>query len=110
MCKLYMYDEKTGERHELADGTFYRRPEGTHPPCHYDKKACPKGTYEDRKAELSDRNRKTYLHYLRCKATNQFPNDDLVRHNAALIMHTEETLSVFKMQSMMGLMGSLFRG
>lgn len=54
------------------------------PPCRLAIK-CPKGTPETPKT-LNDRNLLAYLHYLECKAVNDFPSaDPIVRRNAQII-------------------------
>ncbi len=40
--------------------------------------------------ELSPRNQKAYFHALECRAVNQWPEDPLVRRNAAIILWVEQ--------------------
>lgn len=61
-----------------------KRPAGTLPPCRTRENGCPKGTPEEPKS-LSDRNWKAWMHYLECRAVGHFPNDAIVRKNAATI-------------------------
>jgi hypothetical protein len=53
---------------------------------------CPKA--EDGKAapekELSDKNWEAFRHFYECRATFRFPNDPIVRRNAAIILHIME--------------------
>jgi len=56
-------------------------------PCAYGK--CPKGD-PDRPKTLWPRNAIAYQHYRECKATLSFPDDPIVRRNAAVIMSAEQ--------------------
>jgi hypothetical protein len=42
---------------------------------------------------LSDINRDAYRHYRECRATGNFPDDPIVRRNAALIREQEDQAS-----------------
>lgn len=42
--------------------------------------------------ELSERNLWAWQHYLRCKAVGQFPDDAIVRRNAAIIAEVEKEI------------------
>jgi hypothetical protein len=72
------------------------RPPGTPTPCHMCPKvprgAVPRGVQArpEHAIELSRRNAQAYWHYLECKATGRFPDDPIVRRNAALIRLVEE--------------------
>jgi hypothetical protein len=52
----------------------------------------PKGQPPCRESaeELTPQNWQAYTHYLGCRATGQFPDDERVRRNAALIRQVEE--------------------
>ena len=82
-CTAHVYDEKTGRRVEIA-GKPMARPKGTLPPCRLRTNGCPKGTPEESRA-LNERNQKAYQHYLECRAVGQWPEDGIVRRNAAII-------------------------
>ena len=81
-CLDHEYDEQTG----IAK-TFHGKPLKRHhknPPLCKTPEGCPKGTPE-KPNTLTLRNRKAYIHYLECKAVNDFPDDPIVRMNARLI-------------------------
>lgn len=80
-----MYDETTGKRIE-RHGQPVRRKPGT-APCAFGK--CKKGSPAD-PAILTPQNEQAYEHYLQCKATSSFPDDPLVKRNAAAIMVAED--------------------
>lgn len=42
--------------------------------------------------ELSERNLWAWQHYLRCKAVGQFPDDPIVRRNAAIMAEVEKEI------------------
>ena len=95
MCALYLFQDLPGKPPALKPlmrgDEPVRRPAGHHPPCRYDSTPCPKGTPENPKS-LSARNRKVLDHYRECEATGQFPNDAIVRQNAAIIRETLRVL------------------
>jgi len=75
-----------------------RRPKESWPPCH----ECPKVPAAIRKkvtqgyrpgywdaTELSERNRAAWHHYQECAAVGEFPDDPIVRRNAALLRNLE---------------------
>lgn len=84
-CQRFAYDEKTGKP-ELWRGEPIKR--SAPPPCRYEieggRTKCPKGTPEKSRM-LTEQNEEAYEHYLQCQATGQFPDDPIVRRNAALI-------------------------
>ena len=88
-CQLYLYDEKTGlvNRQRFAKGDdglglpVLRR--NVPLPCRT-AAGCPKGTPE-RQLSLSEKNRRAYRHYLKCKATGKWPDDGMVGRNAGII-------------------------
>lgn len=88
-CQKFHYDERTGKVREYR-GLPVVRPKGTLTPCRYST-GCPKGTPENQKA-LSKKNMKAYQHYQECRATGQFPDDPIVRRNAAIIRQVEESV------------------
>ena len=57
-------------------------------PCRNPKKGCPKGT-PDNPRTLSSDNELCYEHFKECRAVNQFPDDPIVRRNAAIISEAE---------------------
>jgi len=78
-----VYDEKTGKRQEFR-GEPVKRPKGTFPPCGYGPGKCPKGSPKAGR-ELTEKNWLAWMHYQECNATGQFPGDEIVRRNAAVI-------------------------
>jgi hypothetical protein len=89
-CREWLYDERTGEvmahRHT---GDPMRR--GLVPvPCEGER-GCPKGHWS-KPLELTPTNLRVYRHYLTCKAVGDFPNDSIVRENAACIRAAEESV------------------
>ena len=87
-CQIFHYNEETGEPYEGRGGGFAKRHKGCPPPCRTDV-GCPKGTPEDSK-ELSKRNRQVIHFYRECSAVNSFPDDAIVRQNAAIIESIKE--------------------
>lgn len=71
-----------------TDGEYRERDASSPPECRTPK-GCPKGTPEKSKA-LSSSNQLAYQHYLECKATGQWPDDAIVRRNAAVIREVED--------------------
>ncbi len=57
-------------------------------PCRTDK-GCPKGNPESPRSLMSE-NERCYEHYRECRAVNQFPDDPVVRRNAAAIRDVED--------------------
>ncbi len=88
-CKRWLYDEDTGQRKEDArTGKPRERPEHAPVRCET-KKGCPRGKPED---EMKGYNWLCYLHYLQCKATGQWPDDETVKANAGLIRAIEDDI------------------
>lgn len=97
-CQQYVYDHAASVRLSDADGQPIPRPSGTFAPCRYGPSRCAKGS-PDAGRDLSAKNRRAWLHYRECRAVGAFPDDPLVRRNAALIeqlelARSEETLRV----------------
>lgn len=82
-CQKWMYDENTGEIVVHPPKTGQPLPRIGKPPCMTHVK-CAKGSPDERR-ELSPRNWQAYNHYLECAAVGQFPDDPIVRRNAAII-------------------------
>lgn len=85
-CQKYAYNEETGQMMRQKYGQqlpVLRHPRDL-PPCRVLSVGCPKGTPENPKS-LSRKNQRAYYHYLQCKATNSWPDDGIVRENAAII-------------------------
>lgn len=92
-CIRYVHDDKPGSFGAVTvrAGNKVPRLKGMKPPCHWCEK-IPEGDepIPVNAAELSERNWQAYLHYLECKAVGQFPNDPIVRRNAAVIRRCED--------------------
>jgi len=101
-CQRYLYDHASGQRLSDRQGQPIARPAGTFAPCRYRTpgiEPCAKGSPEAGR-ELSARNRQAYLHYLECRSVGQFPDDAIVRRNAALIQHAERTQADERIQTL----------
>ena len=90
VCKIYGFDENTGLMELLRDGEPAKRLRANPVPC-MTRIGCMKGTWE-RPIELSDSNQLCYEHYLECRAVGVFPDDPLVKENAAIIRSIEDRL------------------
>lgn len=108
-CEMHVYDEKTGERLKLANGQPMARPRGTCAPCRFRDNGCPKGTPEMSKG-LSDRNWKAWQHYRECRAVGQFPDDAIVRRNAAIIRAATEAAEETLRRRDLGPLAALLAG
>ena len=91
-CVRHVY-QPNGER-LTRFGLPVVRPAGQKPPCN----ACPKIAREEFPApwnagDLSHKNQRAYRHYLECKAVCRWPDDGIVRRNAALIRQVEEAVT-----------------
>lgn len=62
---------------------------GSPPPCRTPQ-GCPKGTPEAPRT-LSGKNEFAYQHDSECRAINQFPDDAIVKRNAATIRIVEDS-------------------
>lgn len=102
-CQKWLYDEKTG-RVEQRAGKDVLRP-GTPTPCRFPK-GCPKGTPE-KQLSLTPKNEMAYQHYKECKAVGAFPDDPIVRRNAAMIRAVEDSVATTKNDVLMERMGLL---
>ena len=104
-CQRHIYDHASGQRLSDRHGQPIARPAGTFAPCHYgsnDFEPCAKGSPEAGR-DLSIRNQQAYLHYLECRAVGLFPDDAIVRRNAALIQHAERIHADERMQALLAL-------
>ncbi len=86
-CQKWQYDESTGKRY-TSGNTKRLVPRHGPTPCRTHV-GCPKGTPENQ-LNLTPENTQVYLHYLECRAVGEFPNDPIVRNNAALIRSVED--------------------
>lgn len=90
-CQMYVYDERTGRpwQNPPGSGRLIPRPQGTFPPCRLPGIGCAKGTPE-KPTGLDAANQAAWRFDRECRATGNFPDDPLVRRNAALIRQVEE--------------------
>ncbi|WP_144979981.1 hypothetical protein [Gimesia aquarii] len=95
-CLKYIYDEKTGKPRE-RHGEYFERLQTVPAPCQ--RGGCPKGTPENPKV-LNCKNLLAYQHWKECKAVNQFPDDSIVRQNAAIIQEIHD-LAADRKQAML---------
>lgn len=86
-CRKYWFDDRTGKV-PVDNGEKRLRPVGTVLLCET-ATGCPKGTPENSKA-LIQTNVLAYRNWRECKAVNQWPDDPIVRWNAAIISKTLE--------------------
>lgn len=80
-----------GDVRRLGNGEPVKRIKGQPTPC----RTCPKIPAGEPKCpafavELTTRTIEAILHYRECKAVGQFPNDQIVRQNAAVIAQIDE--------------------
>lgn len=105
-CRKWMYTAD-GELMKSGDGRPRPRAPGDPTPCW----KCPK-VPEDaptrtshHAVEPSERSRVVWRHYRECKATGRFPDDDLVRANAAVIAGIEEAVERLRLDRVYVLLG-----
>lgn len=72
----------------VRGGNPVKRNKATPPPCRT-KSGCKKGTPEKPKS-LTPKNLEAYEHYRQCRAVGQFPDDAIVKQNAAAIRQIED--------------------
>lgn len=92
-CIQYVHEDKPGHFGEVVIHRDKPLPrlKGMKPPCHWCEK-IPEGEkpIPENAAELSAQNFQAFQHYLECKAVGSFPNDAIVRRNAAIIRRVED--------------------
>lgn len=93
-CTRHLYLDRGpgqfGPRLERPRGKPVPRPKGTRPPCEW----CPKVPRGDpprpeSAQELSPKNLQALLFHRQCRAVGRFPDDAIVRRNAALVDQIE---------------------
>lgn len=92
LCQKYFFNEDTGTVNVGRDGKPELRAdygEGNCPPPCRTENGCPKGTPEEPKS-LNEHNQECYRHYCECRAVGQFPDDPVVRRNAAVIREIQD--------------------
>ncbi len=98
-CKQWMYEDSGGNFGKLLTRRDKQpipraksKTGAVNTPCAF----CPKipehipDKIPENAVELTERNREAYDHYCECKAVSDFPNDPIVRHNAAIIRGVED--------------------
>lgn len=95
-CKEFLYDDKPNAfaTRPVDRGGKIQKRHGGPTPC----SMCPKQPQDvpDRARtpataiELSERNWKAYVHDRECSAVGEFPSDEIVRRNAAIIRQAEK--------------------
>jgi hypothetical protein len=93
-CVRYWYFDKGpgqfGDR-VMRGGKPLPRPATSPARCDWCPKIAPGDAPKPENAqELSQKNLQSYVHYLECKAVGDFPDDPLVKRNAALIRKIED--------------------
>lgn len=103
-CERWLYDED-GKRSERAGAPVPRLP-GMPTPCHKCPK-IPRGKPPRRESavQLTDRNRRAYLHYLECRATGRFPDDALVARHAAIIRSVHDEWDRVPLRRLLAVLG-----
>ena len=96
-----MYDERTGKPVETAGGKRWERSPSQLPPCRLSV-GCPKGTPEQSR-ELSQRNWEAWQHYRECRAVGAWPDDPIVRRNAAIILDVVEGVESLRQIELMSI-------
>lgn len=91
-----MFNEETGNIDLGRDLQPEERIFATPPMCQTTD-GCPKGTPENPRS-LTDANECCYQHYLECKAVGEFPDEPVVRRNAAAIREIEEKFARYEQQ------------
>lgn len=95
-CRAWFWDPITGRN---AQRPPVRRPEGAPLLCEIPMpprvSACPKGHYS-KPLTFSPKNLQAYRHFRECEATGSFPDDPIVRRNAAII---REQINEFESQN-----------
>ena len=114
-CQKWLYNDRgPGKFGDLMEknGKPTPRPAKAKTPCYW----CPKIAPDDEPIpanaqELTDKNLQAYSHYLECAAVGDFPNDAIVRRNAAIIKGAHEAVErVERMKSGLLTLGSLMKG
>ena len=95
-CRQFVYLDSPGQFGKRVErgGVPVRRLPAHTPPC----RTCPKqpadvpedGRCPQTAEELSETNWQAWFHYRQCKAVGQFPDDPIVRRNAAFFAAAEK--------------------
>lgn len=109
-CRKWMYNHETGDL-VMRNGEPVLRVKGVKLPCEMSvgqpfdvrQRACAK-VAPDAGLELSEKNLQAYQHYRECKAVGEFPDDPIVRQNAATISEIIENHKELRQLKFLGLM------
>lgn len=96
-CQEWLYEDSGSVARHPRTGEPLRRPPGNRPLCRIPGKSCPKGTPEAKKS-LTPQNQKCWTHYKKCKATNHWPDDELVRDHAGLLSTLEQQVESIRQE------------
>lgn len=99
-CRRWLYADRPGrfaDRPAERGGSPLPRPPAAGTPCSY----CPKQPADvpeaargpDTAVELSARNLRAFRHHAECDAVGVFPDDPIVRRNAAVVRRVEQDLA-----------------
>ena len=103
-CQTWTY-RSTWER-VTRGGLPVRRDPGERTPCF----KCPKGKEDGvphPEKDLSETSWQVYQHYLECRAVGRFPDDHLVRRDAAIIRAAEDHAERTRESGLAGLLTAL---
>lgn len=111
LCLKHPVDFKTGRFDVLRDGKTLEprilNGDVCHlAPCRDPARGCLKGTPE-KPNTLNQANQDCYEHYSQCKAVGQFPDDPIVRRNAAVIVEVKEQIEREELQKFRQMMAEL---
>lgn len=96
-CQKYVYDHDAGQVRLTPSGEkMLRSVSGGREPCYYGPDRCAKVSPTAGR-ELNNKNWRAYTHYLECRAVGQFPDDEIVRQNAATIRAIEDSAARSKL-------------
>lgn len=90
-CKTWWIDIDSGKVTRTGDERAAVRRDGP-PPCD-NGAVCPVGHF-DRQRRLSERNKYVLLHFQECDTVGEFPDDPIVRFNAATIRNAMKNAGV----------------
>lgn len=100
-CAKYFYDDdpqsaQFGMPRRKHNGTddLRLRDSSCPPPCRT-QRGCPNGTPEEPR-RLTEQNQQAYDHYKECQAVGVFPDDSIVKRNAAIIRDAEDIAAANK--------------
>ncbi|WP_397568530.1 hypothetical protein [Schlesneria sp. T3-172] len=95
VCEKYVVNESTWQLEQGRDGQPVERLKHLGPSflaaCRDPARGCPKGTPELPNS-LTAENQLCYQHYCECVSTGSFPDDPVVRRNAAVIQGVLDTV------------------